>query len=129
MPLELKDLKDMKIAPLKKHKTGGVDWEGLFEALCTLGMGPDGTGFSVVDVHLMTREFATVEYPSDGYPISRQRTGRKMKEDWYENWYAIRFTHPNAKGIRYAFQLDQIDVPVLDKKSKLWTLVYHAEEE
>lgn len=108
MPLDIEEIKELDIAAVRTQTMGGVDWDGLFEALTALGFGEDEKGFSVGDVHLMTRQFATVEYPSDGYPISRQRVYRWVT-DLYKKNQAIRFTHPNAKDHRFVFSEEKLD--------------------
>ncbi|MCK5617614.1 hypothetical protein KAR91_87930 [Candidatus Pacearchaeota archaeon] len=122
MPLKLNEIKDLKIAELREQRAGGVDWDGLFDSLCELGFGSDNSGFSVSDAHLMTRQFATVEYPKDGYPISRQRVYRKMM-DWWKALHALRFMHSNAKDYRFAFQADRLD----PEDERISEFIYHGD--
>ena len=122
MPLELKELEDLKIAEIREQRQGGVDWDGLFDSLCELGLGSDNSGFSVSDVHLMTRQFATVEFTKDGFPISRQRVYRKMM-DWYKEFKALRFMHSNAKDYRFAFQAEKLDV----EDERVSEYLYHGD--
>lgn len=108
MPVELSELSDLKLAEVRSTTVGGVDWDGLFDALCELGFGENGTGFSAKDVHLITRQFATVEYDPKGYPISRQRVYKWVMEK-YKLRQAIRFAHANAADHRFAFQKQKLD--------------------
>lgn len=122
MPLKLKELEGLEIAEIREQRAGGVDWDGLFDSLCELGLGNDNSGFSVSDVHLMTRQFGTVEFPKDGYPISRQRVYRKMM-DWFKELKALRFMHSNAKDYRFAFQSEKLD----PEDKRVVDYIYHGE--
>ena len=99
---------ETQIAPVTVKVVGDVDWEGLFDALVELGFGEDKQGFSITDVHKLSRSYAKVDFPKDGYPISRQRVYKWVMEK-YQTLYAVRFNHSNAKDFRFAFQKEKLD--------------------